>query len=179
MIDKLFAPNVRVIAEPGRFYVSSAFTLSLHITSRRTVWAECVDGEAKVPQYMYYVNDGMYGSFNCLTFDHATVTAQVLLKNGKFVFGKEQSDNASSSEGDSVYSSDDDACMSSSDNTFKCSIWGPTCDSIDCIGKDLMLPQLDVGDWLVYQDMGAYTMCAASAFNGFRKSAIIYTNTEF
>ena len=25
------------------------------------------------PSYMYYVNDGVYGSFNCLLYDHATV----------------------------------------------------------------------------------------------------------
>lgn len=23
------------------------------------------------PTYMYYVNDGVYGSFNCILFDHA------------------------------------------------------------------------------------------------------------
>ena len=23
--------------------------------------------------FMYYVNDGVYGSFNCILFDHATV----------------------------------------------------------------------------------------------------------
>ena len=26
------------------------------------------------PMFMYYVNDGVYGSFNCLLFDHADVT---------------------------------------------------------------------------------------------------------
>ena len=25
------------------------------------------------PAYMYYVNDGVYGSFNCLMYDHAEV----------------------------------------------------------------------------------------------------------
>ena len=27
---------------------------------------------------MYYVNDGVYGSFNCLMFDHAIVHPEVL-----------------------------------------------------------------------------------------------------
>ena len=30
------------------------------------------------PQFMYYVNDGVYGSFNCLMFDHATVETCLL-----------------------------------------------------------------------------------------------------
>jgi len=29
--------------------------------------------ESKEPTYMYYVNDGVYGSFNCILFDNATV----------------------------------------------------------------------------------------------------------
>ena len=35
----------------------------------------CADLE---PKYMYYVNDGVYGSFNGLLFDHATVEAQLV-----------------------------------------------------------------------------------------------------
>ena len=27
------------------------------------------------PGYMYFVNDGVYGSFNCLMYDHAEVKA--------------------------------------------------------------------------------------------------------
>ena len=25
------------------------------------------------PSFMYYINDGVYGSFNCLLYDHAEV----------------------------------------------------------------------------------------------------------
>ena len=28
--------------------------------------------------FMYYVNDGVYGSFNCILFDHVTPTVSVL-----------------------------------------------------------------------------------------------------
>lgn len=30
------------------------------------------------PAIMYYVNDGVYGSFNCVLFDHQTVSANSL-----------------------------------------------------------------------------------------------------
>ena len=56
------------------------------------------------------------------------------------------------------------------------SVWGPTCDSIDCVAPLMMLPSsLDVGDWLGFDDMGAYTICAASKFNGFDLSEVHYT----
>ena len=32
----------------------------------------CIQG------YMYYINDGVYGSFNCLVFDHATVVPETV-----------------------------------------------------------------------------------------------------
>ena len=50
------------------------------------------------------------------------------------------------------------------------SLWGPTCDSIDCVLPDVELPELQVGDWLAFRNMGAYTSCAASNFNGMPSS---------
>ena len=97
----------------------------------------------------------MYGSFNCLTFDHATVTAKPCTIDGSWAYG--QPTNAL---------------------LTKCSIWGPTCDSIDCIGKEILLPTMSVGDFIYFENMGAYTSCAASSFNGFKKSCVIYTDTE-
>ena len=32
----------------------------------------------KAPMFMYYVNDGVYGSFNCLLYDHAEVEPTLL-----------------------------------------------------------------------------------------------------
>jgi ornithine decarboxylase len=34
---------------------------------------------------------------------------------------------------------------------------------------------LQVGDWLGFHNMGAYTICAASQFNGFEVSKVVYT----
>ena len=35
------------------------------------------DGSSR-PSFMYYVNDGIYGSFNCIMFDHHTVVPALL-----------------------------------------------------------------------------------------------------
>lgn len=32
-------------------------------------------------------------------------------------------------------------------------VFGPTCDSLDCVCKDVPMPLLDVGDWLFFPDM--------------------------
>lgn len=56
------------------------------------------------------------------------------------------------------------------------SVWGPTCDSIDVVCPVTQLPRtLQVGDWLAFENMGAYTLCAASQFNGFQVSNVMYT----
>jgi len=101
-----------------------------------------------------YVNDGVYGAFNCILFDHQTPLPRVLTVNG-------------SPYTPSAFP-DEDAQWAS--------IWGPTCDSIDCISRGLFLPRgIQVGDWLEFENMGAYTVCAASQFNGFEVSRVIYT----
>lgn len=46
-------------------------------------------------------------------------------------------------------------------------LWGPTCDSMDKIASDVQLPNIEVGDWIIFKDMGAYTLPVASPFNGF------------
>ena len=40
-------------------------------------------------------------------------------------------------------------------------------DAADKICDLALLPELDIGDWLFAQDMGAYTVCVGSSFNGF------------
>jgi len=53
---------------------------------------------------------------------------------------------------------------------------GPTCDSIDVIAENLMLPQLRVGDLVVGRTMGAYTWACATEFNFFPKPAVVAVN---
>jgi ornithine decarboxylase len=53
---------------------------------------------------------------------------------------------------------------------------GPTCDSIDVIGENLMLPQLEAGDLIVGRAMGAYTWASASEFNFFPKATVVSVN---
>ena len=53
---------------------------------------------------------------------------------------------------------------------------GPTCDSIDVISEDMMLPHLRAGDLVVGRAMGAYTWATAAEFNFFPKPTIVTVN---
>jgi ornithine decarboxylase len=98
-----------------------------------------------------YISDGVYGAFNCTLFDHQTVQPYVLSLNGSFH-------------------------VPASEPLESSSIWGPTCDSMDLVCQAVDLPSaLQVGDWLGFHNMGAYTICAASQFNGFEVSKVVYT----
>lgn len=55
---------------------------------------------------------------------------------------------------------------------------GPTCDSIDVIAENLLLPELKVGDLIVGRAMGAYTWASSSEFNFFAKATVVAVNTR-
>uniref|UniRef100_A0A3P8UAZ6 ornithine decarboxylase n=1 Tax=Amphiprion percula TaxID=161767 RepID=A0A3P8UAZ6_AMPPE len=150
-LDKYFPADagVTIIAEPGRFYVASAYTLVVNIIAKKVIMDEesASDEEDEGTSdrtLMYYVNDGVYGSFNCILYDHAHCLP-TLHKKPKL---------------DEVL--------------YPCSIWGPTCDGLDRIVEQCNLPDLQVGDWLVFENMGAYTVAASSTFNGFQRPDIHY-----
>jgi ornithine decarboxylase len=61
---------------------------------------------------------------------------------------------------------------------IKSTVWGPTCDPHDKLAEDVCLPELQVGDWLFFEEVGAYTYAFSCGFNGFAPPKGIYINTE-
>lgn len=53
---------------------------------------------------------------------------------------------------------------------------GPTCDSIDVIAEDVLLPELQIGDVLIGRQMGAYTAASATDFNFFPRARLLVAN---
>lgn len=99
-IDEFFPKDagVEIISEPGRYFVASAYTLVTNIHSKKEVIA-LATGKTHI---MYYINDGVYGSFNCQLYDHQKVVPRLL---------KHQETKAK----EIIYPS---------------IIWGPTCDAL-------------------------------------------------
>lgn len=141
--------NFTAMAEPGRFFAESAFTLVVNIIGKR------VRGDLRE----YWINDGIYGSMNCILYDHATVTCTPLAM-------KSNRKNPTCGGG----------------RMYVTTVFGPTCDGLDTVLTGHQLPELEVGDWLVFPKMGAYTAAAGSNFNGFNTAAIetyvVYSGEE-
>jgi ornithine decarboxylase len=125
--------SVRVIAEPGRFIAGPA---AINVAS--------VMGRAeREGRWWYYLDDGVYGSYNGVFFDHAHYPIESLKQGGE----------------------------------LKASVLaGPTCDSIDVIAENILLPRLKVGDLIIGRAMGAYTWAASSEFNFFPKATVVSVN---
>lgn len=172
-LDDYFPPSIRIIAEPGRYYTSSAFTIACNVIARRTV----EDKDLGIKSYMLYLNDGVYGNFSSIMFDHQHPVPRVLSTMRR----PDGFNYSTDSLTDSGYTSAED-CSPGPRNgrLIDYSIWGPTCDGIDCIAeKWTSTDTVDVGDWLYFENMGAYTKCSATRFNGFTdKHLTIYVSSE-
>jgi len=59
-LDRLFPPDVEILAEPGRFLVATACTLLVEIIGK----------SVRSGKPCYYINDGVYGTFSGVLFDH-------------------------------------------------------------------------------------------------------------
>ncbi|MBI5501510.1 MAG: type III PLP-dependent enzyme [Deltaproteobacteria bacterium] len=58
-----------------------------------------------------------------------------------------------------------------------CSVFGPTCDALDTVSlaEDLP-PDLETGDLLYSENIGAYTQASSTTFNGFPPAKILHVN---
>jgi ornithine decarboxylase len=60
-----------------------------------------------------------------------------------------------------------------------CAVVGPTCDSFDKISLSVELPgDLEVGDFLLTENIGAYSTASSTKFNGFDGAKIVHRNFE-
>ena len=129
-------PFLKIIAEPGRFFVQSSHTLLVNVIGRK------VKNTPNGKTFCYYMNDGIYGSFNCIYFDHQK--PEILPYNER--------------DGES----------------YDSVVFGPTCDSMDTVCEGIQLPELAIGEWCFIKNFGAYTVAAATDFNGFSKLRAFY-----
>jgi ornithine decarboxylase len=122
-LDRLFGPEIEIIAEPGRFMVATAATLVVEIIGKAV----------RSGKQCYYVNDGVYGTFSGVLFDHCQYHFKAFKKGP----------------------------------TQIASVFGPTCDALDVVSVAEDLPvNLQLGDRLYSEKIGAYTIASGTNFNG-------------
>ncbi|XP_076009930.1 antizyme inhibitor 1-like [Genypterus blacodes] len=136
VVDLYFPPSagVSIIAEPGSYFVSAAFTLAVNIVSKEVVARDRRDlapnesSSNDEPEFQYYINEGVYGSF-------ASKLVETLI------------------DVPSVHKS-----SALDDPMFSSSLWGPSGDDLDQVVEHCLLPELNIGDWLVFSRAGAYSV---------------------
>lgn len=137
-VEEMEVNGLRFIAEPGRFFAERTHTLVLNVIGKKIVVDDASDEKINV----YYLNDGIYGSFNCIYFDHSNpIILPFNERDGKLQ---------------------------------KSRLFGPTCDSIDLIAKEIMLPDLAISEIVYIENFGAYTVASSSNFNGFKTTICKY-----
>ncbi|XP_078017579.1 ornithine decarboxylase-like [Epinephelus lanceolatus] len=150
-LDKFFPPDcgVKIMAEPGRFFVESAFTVALNVIAKRVILDDMDDHSDDEEKgcdrmMMYYLNDGVYGSLSCIIFDPANADLKPYPHRA----------------------------VENGERRYRSVIWGPTCDSIDKVTSNYWMPESYVGDWLLIDNMGAYTLSASTDFNSFERAHV-------
>jgi len=131
-IERLFPPEIEILAEPGRFIAASAATLVVEIIGKALR-----DGKL-----CYYVNDGIYHTYSGILFDHCQYRMNAF-RGGE---------------------------------TQICSVFGPTCDALDTISLAEELPELELGELLYTENIGAYSRASSTHFNGFAPSKVVHVN---
>lgn len=66
--------------------------------------------------------------------------------------------------------------LNDSHEKFPSVLAGPTCDSIDIIHDNILLPELKIGDIVIGTMMGAYTIASASRFNLLKSNRVVVIN---
>jgi len=57
-----------------------------------------------------------------------------------------------------------------------CSVFGPTCDALDTISLNEQLPDLELGEYLFSENIGAYSSASSTYFNGFPPAKVVHVN---
>lgn len=153
LLDELFDETVNIIAEPGRYFAKKSHTLVCSVIAKKTH-----SSSDEVNNHIY-INDGVYGSFNCTMFDH-------------FVIKYDR--DIGHIPDHLLYEREADAGSPCNVDYVPTTLFGPTCDSMDKICEFEPMPNVDVGDIMYFKQFGAYTVSASTAFNGFLTQKFYY-----
>lgn len=160
------ASRLQFIAEPGRYFVSSSTYLATKVFSKKSSLLCTTQSELKnAAQTCYqalYVDDGVYGSFNNVVYDHYAPQIHFFVSTSNKKVSVSYHDN---NNNNSVHKNKNNK----SEQLIPTNIFGPTCDGLDQIRTldNTYLPSMNEGDWLIFQNMGAYTHTASYIFNGY------------
>lgn len=139
-------PDVSIIAEPGRYYVTSAYTLVTRVIAKRCVHRSS-EGH---PVYNYHINDGLFGALSFIHWEtllHDPVYMRKVNSSLTLLTGKKYLSN----------------------------LWGPTLYKTDKLLSEVLIPELEVDDIVIWNDAGGYTIACQPDEEPF--TAVKYVNS--
>ena len=92
-----------------------------------------------------YINEGLYMSFLVQSHFDTKFAFKVIRRSGSIDSGKK----------------------------VRTTIWGLACTSTDFIIKKVFVPEFEIGDWLIFWNMCAYTTTVSTEFNGFKVGDVL------
>lgn len=169
-LDEYFGKNndLCLIAEPGRFMVANVLDLYVSVIGKKK----------NNSNIRYYLSDSIYGSFNCKIYDYAKLEFEIYMEKNlcpySLIMGNYYP-HVKNNENKWIKNGKETEC----DEHCQVIFFGATCDSVDLIIEEnnLLLPDLSIGDYLCFHNMGAYTLSSSCEFNGV-PLPIIYINSE-
>lgn len=144
LLSTHFPPQTKYMAEPGRFFAARTTTLVMKVLAKKKLQQE--------NKIAYYLSNGVFGFF--ISSLYYEFNKEKILSEG-WVFTHLASRNRTV--------------------PFHLALlWGPTCDSGDKIIDGILLPEMQTGDFLSVENMGAYTNSLETSFNGIPLSKPYY-----
>lgn len=136
-LDAQFPPSsgIQILAEPGQFFVTSAYTLLLKVVGKRKRNL-LIDGMVQEYQEVFLSESKRNCITNCI-YDFLDVQFKPL---------------------DPPY---DRPC------NLLSTLWGATCSPLDCIADRQLFFDARPDEWIIVDNMGAYSLVNACGFNGF------------
>ncbi len=102
-----------------------------------TLACQIIGKTQKEAHNIYYINEGVYGCISNKVFDFYSFDNLQVFRNNQKIVGAE----------------------------FPSILYGPTCDSFDKLTDQILLPELQIGDTIFFDNMGAYSIASTTNFN--------------
>lgn len=181
--------KLNIIAEPGRYYACSAFTLCVSVIAKRAINQS--DSEQKADREKYSVeskNMATATSIAALACSSNSLTPSYVntaLDTSKWM-NYHVNDSFFASFKILIIDHFEFHPVLVNDHSdvralYKSSIWGSSTDGRDLIIKECILPELNTEEYIMFRIMGAYTIACSSAYDGMTLPGCIYvvSNTKW
>lgn len=132
------------------------------------------DKRMRAGSAMYYIDDGCYGSLSGALLRGTQMQPSPVLSScydRDLLFSLPGSTETSRERAGGL-----DKVSNRRGPSAQCTVWGPTCDGLDCVSRLTPLPiNLRPGkDWLLFQDVGIRGIADATVFNGLKPLDCFY-----